>query len=303
MRNFDYYLNAAGRAPLLTPVQEIELSRLYRSWRYHPDYPNCGERLKRRAIRARDRLIESNMRLVVSVAKRYIRRLHPDGSYEFSDLIQDGNVALMTAVEKFDPERGYKFSTYSYWWIKQGINRGLETRQRLIRAPHTVAEQLQRLSRVTRQLSLTLGRMPTPQELADGLGMSLEEFQYMMRIQARPSRLDLKARSDMDTNSSLVDLIADDRQDDMLEQTQMELHADALKEAWVFLDPEERDLVSRRYGINGHHPHSYREIQETTGTSGERCRQRVHAAEKKLQIMVGTRKPVSPSEARRRAVR
>ena len=285
-----FYLNAIGRYPLLSADQEIHLARDVQAWINHPDYPEGPKPIKRRGIRARDRLVQSNMRLVAHIARKYERRLLRTG-YEYSDLLQDGNLGLLRAVEKFDPERGYKFSTYAYWWIKQSIHRGLEYRQRPIRVPSQIMSAINRAAKVTRELATKLGRMPTQVELAEGLGLSTEEFRRYLMIEARQLQLD-HASPGCD-NRTLADAVADPNGSDMdevFEEVQLSQWRDQLEVAWACLRDDEKELLAMRYGLNGEPPMAYDELSKTTGLTRERMRQRVVEIHRKLRVYAASRR-------------
>lgn len=196
-----WWRDQAGRYPLLSPSQETILGRTVREWLDHPD--PVPPALYRRGMRARDRFIRANLRLVVSFADRY--RSVPQ-QYQ-DDLIQAGNLGLMRAVERFDPARGYKFSTYAYWWIRQGIHSFLEQHGRCIRLPTTHSAQYTKISTAVLELQATFGRRPTRHELADHLGWSVQAVE---RISTRPvATLSLDQTSISCDDGVIADAIAD----------------------------------------------------------------------------------------------
>lgn len=187
------YLNGIGRYPLLTPAEELTLGRAVRTWQDHPDGPDgCPPAIRRRGLRARERFIQSNLRFAVTIAKRY------DGirAVDFEDLIQSANLGLIRAVEKFDPARGYKFSTYAYWWIRRGITRFLEQSGHQVSMKGTDASRLARLGPVARRLRAELSRDPTVAEVAAGLDIKLPHLLELLTVQHRCLSLDAPVQGD-----------------------------------------------------------------------------------------------------------
>lgn len=279
-----HYLNTIGRFPLLTADQEIHLARDVQAWINNPDYPDGPRKVVSRGIRARDRLVQSNMRLVAHIARRYERRLI-GSSYDYSDLLQDGNVGLLRAVEKFDPERGYKFSTYAYWWIKQSIHRGIEYRQRPIRIPSQIQSAINRSNKVTRELATKLGRMPTHAELAEGLGLNEKEFRHYLLMQSRQLQLDHESLQC--DGRTLSDAVADPNSRDMdeiFDEVQLSQWRDQLDVAWACLRDDEKELLAMRYGLDGQPAMNYADMSKSTGLSRERMRQRVVEIHRKLRV-------------------
>lgn len=198
-----WWHDQAGRFPLLTPAQEIHLGQQVRAWLDHP--PPAPAAVERRGLRARDRFVRANLRLVINFCERY--RSVPQ-QYQ-DDLIQAGNQGLIRAVEKFDPARGYKFSTYAYWWIRQGIHSFLEHYGRSIRLPTTHAAQHTKLYTAIQDLTVEFNRHPTRQELAQRLGWSVDTIE---RIITRPAAtLSLDAKSKLCDNATVAEAVADPR--------------------------------------------------------------------------------------------
>ena len=189
-----WWLDQAGRYPLLTPQQELTLGRMIQAWQEDADPSPLVER---RGRRARDRLVAANLRLVVVVARRYSN--HVGAAIGLGDLIQGGNLGLIRAAEKFDPTRGYRFTTYAYWWIQQGIAAVVDRDSRTIRMPSTFAPKLHALGRASQRLVGRLGREPTRAELAEALGMRREDLDAVLLIGSRPASLDELVRADGDT--------------------------------------------------------------------------------------------------------
>ena len=233
-----WWHDQAGRYPLLTPAQEITLGQHVREWLDHPD-PPLG--IVRRGQRARDRFVRANLRLVINVADRY--RSVP-AQYS-DDLIQAGNLGLITAVQKFDPARGYKFSTYAFWWIRQGIHSFLEHHGRSIRLPTTHAAQYSRLQAATLQLRERLNRHPTRDELATATGWSLETIE---RVLTRPSAtvsLDAPNLS-RDDGAPVAEAIADPAPD-LLDLVDSADQLERLMDAIELLSPMARRIIADQF--------------------------------------------------------
>ena len=203
-----WYLSTIGRVPLLTPAEEIELAHHVQAGKKllaaaEGELTARQKRQLRMGQRARDRMMAANLRLVVSVAKKYQNQ-----GLELLDLVQEGAIGLERAVDKFDPAMGYKFSTYAYWWIRQGMTRAIDNSARTIRLPIHISEKLSKMRRITRELSHRLGRQPNRLELAHAMGMRPEELEELMTQSAPCASLDAHARGEED-RSTLGELIAD----------------------------------------------------------------------------------------------
>ena len=189
--NIKDYLNSIAKYPLLTAQQEIQLGRRVAKWQELKNLDRKLTTLEQREMRsgerARQRFIQSNLQLVVHVARKYDKRSNK--TLELMDLIQEGNIGLARAVELFDPSRGYKFSTYAYWWIRQGITRALIQNDAIIRLPTSLHETLYKLGRVVQDLSHRLGRQPTMNETADAMDMEVNQLSYLMKQTYRVTSL------------------------------------------------------------------------------------------------------------------
>lgn len=235
-----WYLNQIGRVPLLTAAQEIELGNAVQAWLNHPEGPDsCPPAIRRRGKRAKDQMVRANLRLVVSIVQR--RRPSVD---EFMDLVQAGNLGLIRAVELFDPTRGYKFSTYSYWWIKQGIARHLETASKTIRLPTTEYERLNQIWKATRTLTQAFGREPSRSEIAAELGMPVERLNDILQRSQPCTSLDQLVVED---GNSLADLMTSDEpaEDDS------DPRVERLRQSINQLDEQSAFVLRRLWGLDG----------------------------------------------------
>jgi RNA polymerase primary sigma factor len=281
------YLNEIGDEPLLTFAQEQELARsitdgreatrrlanesplLPVERRRSDDQVAAGER-------ARAQLISSNLRLVVSIARRY-----QGHGLSLLDLIQEGSLGLMRAVDKFDATRGLKFSTYATYWIRQSVGRAIADQGRTVRLPVHLGERLSRLARVRQQLTQRLDRDPTQEEVASELGLTTEQVTRAEQAAMAPASLD-EAHTD-DGSGSLAEIIADPLQPSPLEEVTHGLLRDDLSEALAHLTPRERNILSLRYGLGGATAMTLEQIGQTLGLTRERVRQLESEALKKLR--------------------
>lgn len=279
---FSDYLKMIGRYPLLTPSQEIELSR--QAQRYielrdtegKPSTPQ-EKRDMRVGKRAFDKMITSNLRLVVNIAKRFASRAGQ--TLDIMDLISEGTIGLHRAVELFDASRGYKFSTYSYWWVRQAICRGIDTSDRMIRVPIHALEKLHRLMKLRESFQLSHGREPTLAEAADILQIKERELSLVIERSSRIDSLDKLLKNEKD-GSALVDMIASEPIDaQFMDQREK---ADAINEALMYITEEEAEILQRYYGLNGAPQESLKVIGQHKGVSRERIRQKRDRAANKL---------------------
>ena len=255
------FLNEAGRWPLLTKEEEVELAK----------------RVERGDAEAKERMINSNLRLVVSIAKRY-----QGHGLSLLDLIQEGIIGLIRAVEKFDWRRGFKFSTYATWWIRQAVQRGVANKSRTIRIPVHIAEREQRIGRAERALAPKLGRQPTEEEVAEHAKLPLKQLREVRQAARAITSLDRPIGAD--SAGSLGDLFASEEAAPEEELT-VSLEQDVLRRAIAQLPDREQEVVKRRYGLNGDRdPASLEAIGRELGLTRERVRQIEASALEQLAV-------------------
>ena len=276
------YLRDMGRIPRLTPKEEIELALQLQQGQYEQQralqtntHPNA--RIMESAKEAQRRLIEANLRLVVSVAKKY-----QNGGLALLDLIQEGNKGLMIAVDKFDPMKGYKFSTYATWWIRQYVSRALANQARTIRVPVHMYEKINRVTRVSTRLHQELGRKPTVEELAQHIGSSEEQVQEILL--ASQQTISLETPVGEDNEDELGDFLEDQFLPSPLELTAFSQLQEYVALALQGLSERERDVLQMRYGLLDGTSHTLTEIGELLHVSRERVRQIEIKALQKLRV-------------------
>ena len=246
------YLKSIGRVPLLTKEDEVRLAK----------------RVEQNDMSAKNHLIEANLRLVVSIAKRYTGR-----GLTLLDLIQEGNLGLIRAVEKFDWRRGFKFSTYATWWIRQAITRALADQSRTIRIPVHMVERMNRVSRVTRNLAQTLGREPTIEEIAKQVEMSPDQVEDILKLGQEPVSLEAPVGADGDGDARLGDFIEDEQEGRPLEVVADKLREASLQQALQSLPWRERRVLELRYGLSPAGPMTLEDIGAQVGVTRELVRQ------------------------------
>ncbi len=272
------YLKSIGRTSLLTAEQEVDLAKrieagLFAEHKLEENATGLDEKYRHElelvaedGRRAKSHMLEANLRLVVSVAKKY-----SDRGLSLLDVVQEGNLGLIRAVEKFDYTKGYKFSTYAMWWIRQAIQRGFADSARTIRLPVHVLEMLSKLSRVERDMHQKLGREPTPEELAVELDRTPDQIEELLRTSRQPISLDSTIGEDGET--SIGDLIEDVDAPEASELVDRQLMAEQLRSALDALTPREATIMAMRFGLYDGNPHTLDEIGRALGLTRERIRQ------------------------------
>lgn len=254
------YLREIGKFPLLDAEQEVELAKQF----------------EKSIKRAKDKLTESNLRLVVSIAKKYIGR-----GLSLLDLIQEGNQGLIRAVEKYDWRRGYKFSTYATWWIRQAITRAIADQARTIRIPVHMVETINKLYRTSQRLMQDLGREPTHDEIGEELGITADRVREIFKISQEVTSLNTPVGEDDD--STLGDFIPDDKTASPVDQASKQLLKDHLEEVLSTLSEREAKVLSLRFGLDGGQQRTLEEVGKVFGVTRERIRQIEAKALRKLR--------------------
>ncbi len=279
-----YYLSSIGRVPLLTAAEEIELAHHVQNMKKMLEIPETERSLKHLRLikigkRARDRMMSANLRLVVSVAKKYQNQ-----GLELLDLVQEGAIGLERAVDKFDPAMGYKFSTYAYWWIRQGMTRAIDNSARTIRLPIHISEKLSKMRRVSRELSQKSGRQPTRLEMATAMGIEQKDLEDLISQSAPCASLDAHARGEED-RSTLGELIPDPNGEEPMEGMDRTIQKEHLGTWLTQLNEREQKIMKLRFGLDGEEPLTLAEIGRQINVSRERVRQLEAKAILKLRVM------------------
>jgi RNA polymerase primary sigma factor len=256
------YLREIGKVPLLTADQEVALAK----------------RIERGDERAKQHMIEANLRLVVSIAKGYLGR-----GLTFLDLIQEGSLGLIRAVEKFDHRKGFKFSTYATWWIRQAVTRAIADKARTIRIPVHMVEKLNKVVHIERQLVQRLGREPRPEEVAEELEMSVEEVREILRMAQLPVSLEKPIGEEED--SSLGDFVPDDQAESPFDTASLSLRREDIELALGSLPERDRKVIELRYGLLGEAPCTLEEVGRAFGVTRERIRQIENNTLKRLETL------------------
>jgi RNA polymerase primary sigma factor len=254
------YLREIGKVNLLTADQEVTLAK----------------RIERGDMSAKTAMIEANLRLVVSIAKGYLGR-----GLSFLDLIQEGSLGLIRAVEKFDYRKGYKFSTYATWWIRQAVTRAIADKARTIRIPVHMVEKLNKVVHIERQLVQRLGREPSPEEIAEELEITTDEVREILRMSQLPISLEKPIGEEED--SSLGDFVEDEAAESPFDTAQLLLRREDVVNALNALPRREREVIELRYGLLGGEPRTLEEVGRAFGVTRERIRQIENNTLKKLE--------------------
>lgn len=245
------YLREIGKIPLLTAEEELELA----------------QRVVQGDKKAKDKMAEANMRLVVSIAKRYVGR-----GLDLLDLIQEGNTGLLRAVEKFDPDKGFKFSTYATWWIRQAITRAIADQARTIRIPVHMVETINKLLRTQRRLTQELNREPTNEEIAEAMEIDVDKVEHIMKIKQDISSLDASVRDD-EEDSVLADFIEDEDTISPEESATNQLLKEHVKDMLGALTDREQKILKLRFGLEDGKSHTLEEVGQEFAVTRERIRQ------------------------------
>jgi len=272
--NIGLYLREISQVPLLTPVEEVKLAA----------------QIKRGNRKAREKMITANLRLVVKIAHDFSKFGLP-----LLDLISEGNIGLMKAVERFDPKKGGKLSTYASWWIKQSIKRALANQSKTIRLPVHLVDKIGKIRRVSAQMTEELGREPQDEELAEELGLAVAKVAHLKSVGVRPASLDARINADDDT--PFGDLVSDDRAEDpfaVLRDKDLREEVGDLLEA---LDPRERKIISYRFGLTGGRERTLEEVGRKFGVTRERIRQLQNIALLKMRKSLRKREEFRLPEA------
>jgi RNA polymerase primary sigma factor len=256
------YLREIGKVPLLTADQEVYLAK----------------RIERGDMSAKTQMIEANLRLVVSIAKGYLGR-----GLSFLDLIQEGSLGLIRAVEKFDYRKGYKFSTYATWWIRQAVTRAIADKARTIRIPVHMVEKLNKVVHIERQLVQRLGREPSPEEIAEELEITTEEVREILRMAQLPVSLEKPIGEDEE--SALGDFVPDEQAESPFDTASLSLRREDIENALSSLPERERKVIELRFGLSGEQPCTLEEVGRAFGVTRERIRQIENNTLKKLESL------------------
>jgi RNA polymerase primary sigma factor len=256
------YLREIGKVPLLTADEEIYLAK----------------RIERGDMGAKRQMIEANLRLVVSIAKAYLGR-----GLSFLDLIQEGSLGLIRAVEKFDYRKGFKFSTYATWWIRQAVTRAIADKARTIRIPVHMVEKLNKVVHIERQLVQRLGREPLPEEIAEELEMTVEEVREILRMAQLPVSLEKPVGDDEE--SALGDFVPDEQAESPFDTASVTLRREDIECALSSLPERERQVLELRFGLTGEQPLTLEEVGRAFGVTRERIRQIENTTLKKLETL------------------
>ncbi|BAP16920.1 sigma-70 family RNA polymerase sigma factor [cyanobacterium endosymbiont of Epithemia turgida] len=263
------YLQEIGRTPLLSPEEEFNLASQVKEMVSFLDKEKLTteeQKIVKRGEQAKQKMLKANLRLVVSIAKKYQNR-----GLSLLDLVQEGSIGLIQGVGKFDPDRGYKFSTYAYWWIRQAITRAIAQQARTIRLPIHVTDSFNKIKKILRELSVELGRKPTEEEMAQKLKITLEKLRTISQAVYKTNSHSLNIVLD-EHNTELEDILPDETRspNDFVYQQELE---SKIGELLNNLPPSQREIITLRYGLQNGRRMSYKEIGQQCGLSYKRVRQ------------------------------
>ena len=267
--NIGLYLREISQVPLLTPAEEIKLAA----------------QIKRGNKRAREQMIKANLRLVVKIANDFSTFGLP-----LLDLISEGNIGLMKAVERFDPKKGGKLSTYASWWIKQSIKRALANQSKTIRLPVHLVDKIGKIRRVAARMTEELGHEPTSEELADELGLAVAKVAHLKNVAVRPASLD--ARVNADDETPFGDLVSDEKAEDPFAALRDKDLRDEIVELLDILDSRERRIIAYRFGLEGGRERTLEEVGKKFGVTRERIRQLQNMALLKMRKALRKREEI-----------
>ena len=290
-----YYLSSIGRVPLLTAAEEIELAHHVQNMKKMLEIPEIERsskhlRLIKIGKRARDRMMSANLRLVVSVAKKYQNQ-----GLELLDLVQEGAIGLERAVDKFDPAMGYKFSTYAYWWIRQGMTRAIDNSDMTKRLPIQISQKLSEMRKVSKELSHKFGRQPTRLEMANSMGIEQKELEDLISQIAQCSSLDANARGKED-RITLGELIPDPNSEEPMKGMDRTIQKEHLGTWLGKLNKREQIIMKLRFGLDGEEPLTLAEIGRRINVSRERVRQSETKAILKLKAITNQEMSIEPKD-------
>lgn len=277
--NIGLYLREISQVPLLTPSEEVKLAA----------------QIKRGNKQAREKMIKANLRLVVKIAHDFSTFGLP-----LLDLISEGNIGLMKAVERFDPKKGGKLSTYASWWIKQSIKRALANQSKTIRLPVHLVDKIGKIRRVAARMTEELGREPTSEELAEELGLAVAKVSHLKNVAVRPASLD--ARINADDETPFGELVGDDRAEDPFATLRDKDLRDEIGELLDVLDPRERRIIAYRFGLEGGRERTLEEVGKKFGVTRERIRQLQNVALLKMRKALRRREELKLPETQPAAV-
>jgi RNA polymerase sigma factor (sigma-70 family) len=286
------YLNEIGRYPLLTKTQEVMLGTQVQAWmairgKKESTYTEEEKKIEKIGIRAREKFIKCNLRLVVNIARKYTNRCH---SLDLMDLVQEGNIGLARAVEKFDPTRGYAMSTYAYWWIRQAIQRSMQFSDLTIRLPIGIHDATFKIRKAIEQLSQHFGREPTIYEIADETGLTVDEIRIATNAPRALSSLD-KSCNDSEDGSKLVEIIADQKNSNTIEDAAMQSHIEDIYRAIdEYLDETTKMVVLERAKTP---PTPWKDICDATGLSRGRLQKMEQAGISRCAMLLRVKKELS----------